>query len=557
MEIICGKKASSGIAEGELYVARKERGKVTRTKVDDPAAETEKYRRARTKVSSELSELIKRTRETVGEDEAQIFEIHKMMLWDEDFDQSIVSMIRWQAVNAEYAVSATADNLARIFTEMSGDYMKARAADIHDVAKRLTEALEGKDETFRLTAPVIIAAEDLTPGETVNFDKDLALGFITELGSDNSHSAILARTMGIPAVVAAGRIDPSFHGKRCIIDGTEGKLYVDPDPMTRRLLLKRKEESEKRAASLEALRNHLSVTKDGKRIKVYANIGDINDAKYAYEGDAEGIGLFRSEFLYMKNGALPGEEEQFNAYKTVGEKMGGREIIVRTLDAGADKQIGYLNAGNEANPALGLRAIRLCLSRQELFLTQLRALYRASAYVKISIMFPMIVNKEEIIESKKLCRLAMEQLRAEGVPFSEHTKIGIMVETPAAAVCADLLAPYVDFFSIGTNDLIQYTVAADRENPSVTYLTEGRIEAVMRLISHVGRCAGAAGIRAGVCGELAADPSLTEFFIANDITELSVPPSKVLEIREAVMKTDSREAIKKYYPHKLQKKEDV
>jgi len=230
---------------------------------------------------------------------------------------------------------------------------------------------------------------------------------------------------------------------------------------------------------------------------------------------------------------------------------------VRTLDAGADKQIGYLNAGNEANPALGLRAIRLCLSRQELFLTQLRALYRASAYVKISIMFPMIVNKEEIIESKKLCRLAMEQLRAEGVPFSEHTKIGIMVETPAAAVCADLLAPYVDFFSIGTNDLIQYTVAADRENPSVTYLTEGRIEAVMRLISHVGRCAGAAGIRAGVCGELAADPSLTEFFIANDITELSVPPSKVLEIREAVMKTDSREAIKKYYPHKLQKKEDV
>ncbi len=548
MEIISGKKASGGIAEGTLYILQRKHGNVTRTTVDDPIAETERYRRARMKVSDDLTDLKKHTEATVGEEEAMIFEIHKMMLWDEDFDQSIVSMIRWQSVNAEYAVSATADNLARIFTEMSGDYMKARATDIHDVARRLTEALEGKETVWNLSSPAIIAADDLTPGETVNLDKKYVLGFITEKGSDKSHSAILASTMGIPAVVDAVKIDPSFHGKKCILDGTEGKLYVDPDPVTRRLFQRKKEETDRRNFALKALRNHLSVTKDGKRIKVYANIGEINDAKYAVEGDAEGIGLFRSEFLYMKNGELPGEEEQFNAYKKVGEKMGGREVIVRTLDAGADKQIGYLDLKKEANPALGLRAIRLCLKRRELFLTQLRALYRASAYVKISIMFPMIVNESEITEAKKLCRLAMEQLRAEGVPFSEHTKIGIMIETPAAAICADLLAPYVDFFSIGTNDLIQYTVAADRENPDVAYLTEGKIEAVIRLISHVGKSAKEAGIWAGVCGELAADTSLTEFFIASNITELSVAPSKVLEVREAVMKTDSISARKKYFP---------
>lgn len=542
MEIISGKKASEGIAQGTLHIAKRNAGRVVRAKVEDPSAETERYRKARLKVSEELTELKLLTESRVGKEEAMIFEIHKMMLWDEDFDQSVVSMIRWQSVNAEYAVSATADNLARIFTEMSGDYMRARAADVHDVAKRLRQALEGKEDVLSLTSPVIIAAEDLTPGETVNFNKELALGFITEEGSDNSHTAILARTMGIPAVVDAGKLDSSLHGKKCIIDGGEGLLYIEPDPTTEKLLLEKKAKQEKRKKTLEALRNHLSVTKDGKRIRVFANIGDVGDVKYAAEGDAEGIGLFRSEFLYMKSGSLPDEEEQFNAYKAVGERMGGREVIVRTLDAGADKQIPYLNMKPEANPALGLRAIRLCLSRQELFLTQLRALYRASAYVKISIMFPMIVCKSEIIQAKGLCRLAMEQLRAEGVPFSEHTKLGIMIETPAAAVCADILAPHADFFSIGTNDLIQYTVAADRENPKVAYLTESRNEAVKRLIVHVGRSAKEAGIRAGVCGELAADTSATEFLIANGITELSVPPSQILSVREAVMKIDSRKA---------------
>lgn len=544
MKIISGKKASGGIAKGILYIAHRETGNVTRTTVEDPAKETERYKNARIKVSDELTALKKRTETELGEEEAMIFEIHKMMLWDEDFDQSIVSMIKWQSVNAEYAVSATADNLARIFTEMPGDYMRARALDIHDVAKRLTDVLEGRKNVFSFNSPVIVAADDLTPGETVNFDRNLTLGIVTEGGSDNSHSAILARTMGIPAVVAVGKIDASMNGKKCILDGSEGKLYVDPDPVTEGFLTEKREKEEKQKRQLEALRNRLTVTKDGKRIKVYANIGDVTDAKYAAEGDAEGIGLFRSEFLYMKNGALPGEEEQFGAYKAVGEKMGGKEVIVRTLDAGADKQIAYLNMNKEANPALGLRAIRLCLAKKELFLTQLRALYRASAYVKIAIMLPMIVNQDEIIEAKKLCRLAMEQLRAEGVPFSEHTRLGIMIETPAAAICADILAPYVDFFSIGTNDLIQYTVAADRENPDVAYLTEGRLEAVMRLIAHVGKTAKKAGIRAGVCGELAADVSLAEFFISNGITELSVPPSKVLEVRNAIMNIDSRKASK-------------
>ncbi len=544
MKIFSGKKASGGIAKGTLFIAHRETGKVTRTTVEDPVKETERYKNARIRVSDELTALKSRTESELGEEEAMIFEIHKMMLWDEDFDQSVVSMIKWQSVNAEYAVSATADNLARIFTEMPGDYMRARALDIHDVAKRLTDALEGRKNEFSFTSPVIIASDDLTPGETVNLDRELTLGFVTEVGSDNSHSAILARTMGIPAVVAVGKIDGSLNGKMCILDGSEGKLYVEPDADTESFLMNKKSCEEKKKEELEGLRNRLTVTKDGKRIKVYANIGDVSDAGYAVKGDAEGIGLFRSEFLYMKNGALPGEEEQFGAYKTVGEKMGGKEIIVRTLDAGADKQIAYLNMNKETNPALGLRAIRLCLSKKELFLTQLRALYRASAYVKIAIMFPMIVNEKEIIEAKKLCRLAMEQLRAEGVPFSEHTRIGIMIETPAAAICADVLAPHVDFFSIGTNDLIQYTVAADRENPDVAYLTEGRIEAVMRLIAHVGKAAKKEGIRAGVCGELAADTSLAEYFISNGITELSVPPSKVLEVRSAIMNIDSRKMSK-------------
>ena len=514
-------------------------GSVTRCDVEDVESEIKRYVTARESVAEELEGLQEKAKNEIGESGAMIFEIHRMMLYDDDFDKSVISIIKWQGVNAEYAVTATADNLARIFSDMTGDYMKARAADVRDVAKRLTDALEGRGHSLSLSHPCIIAAEDLTPGETVNLDKKLALGFITEGGTDSSHSAILARTMGIPAVVSAGKIDMSLNGKSCIIDGEEGVLYIEPDEDTRSRLMEKKRAFEEEKRSLESLRGRLTATKDGRRIKVYANIGEPSDVRYAIEGDAEGVGLFRSEFLYMKYGRPPTEDEQFEAYRQAGEAMGKKELIVRTLDCGADKKIPYLGLREETNPALGLRAVRLCLKREDIFLTQLRALYRATAYTGISIMFPMIVSPDEIIKAKGLCRTATEQLKKEGIPFVENTKIGIMIETPAAAVCADLLAPHVDFFSIGTNDLTQYTVAADRENSDVSYLTEEKNTAVLRLIAHVARCAEREGIWAGVCGEMGSDTSLTEFFVRVGIKELSVTPSKVLEVRRAVM--ESRE----------------
>lgn len=532
---IVGIGASAGIAEGELYVVRRREEKVVRTKVDDPEKEEERYKKARDSVSNELIALQEKAKEEIGEGGAMIFEIHRMMLYDEDFDKSVMSIIRWQGVNAEYAVAATADNLARIFTDMTGDYMKARAADVRDVARRLTQALEGRASFFELSHPVILASDDLTPGETVNLKREFALGFVTESGSDNSHSAILARTMGIPAVVATGKIDASMNGKYCILDGKEGVLYVEPDERVRLELLEKKRLNEEKKRRLEELKGRLTATRDGRRIKVYANIGEPSDVKYAIESDAEGVGLFRSEFLYMKYGRLPTEAEQFEAYRNAGEMMGKKEVIVRTLDVGADKKIDYLGLSEEDNPALGLRAIRLCMKREDIFLTQLRALYRASAYTKISIMFPMITSVEEILMAKKLCKKATEQLRGEGIPFMEHTKLGIMIETPAAAICADLLAPHVDFFSIGTNDLTQYTMAVDRQNPSVSYVADTSKEAVLRLVTYTAACAEKAGIWAGICGEMGSDTSLTEYFVRAGIKELSVTPSKVLEVREAVM----------------------
>lgn len=534
---ICGKKASGGIAEGKLYVVRRD-GAALYSKADDAETELERYREARERAASELEELRKKAASDAGESEAMIFDIHRMMLYDDDFDKSIVSMIR-QGADAVSAVLQTAEKLGKLFSDMSGDYMKGRAADVKDVARRVTDALSGRRSVVSPDCPSVIAANELTPGETVNLDKKLALGFITEGGSDSSHSAILARTMGIPSVVAAGKIDSSLDGKYCILDGDEGALYIEPDEETRERLLGKKREQEERICRLDSLRGKLTETKDGRRIRVYANIGEPDDVHYAASADAEGIGLFRSEFLYMKYGRLPTEDEQFDAYRTAGEKMGKKELIVRTLDAGADKKIDYLDLKKEANPALGLRAIRLCMKNEEAFLTQLRALYRASAYTPVSIMFPMIVSADEIIKAKELCAMAREQLRANGKPFDENVKIGIMIETPAAAVCADILAEHADFFSIGTNDLIQYTLAADRENPEVSYITKGAHEAVLRLISYTAECAAKAGIWVGICGEMGADTSLTEFFLNAGITELSVTPSRVLEVREAVMSADT------------------
>lgn len=464
-----------------------------------------------------------------------IFEIHRMMLYDDDFDQSVTSMIKWQSVNAEYAVMATAESLADTFTSMPGDYMKARAADIRDVAKRLIDALSNRDSGFGITSPVIIAADDLAPGETAGLDRDLVLGFITELGSDNSHSAILARTMGIPAVVSAGGIDPSFHGKHCVLEGDEGILYVEPDGNTLSALRKRMAELEEERKRLKRAAERLAFTGDGRRIKVFSNIGDVSDTGPALKNGAEGIGLFRSEFLYMKYGRLPTEDEQFEAYRAVVKAMDDREVTVRTLDVGADKRIPYLEMKAEANPALGVRGIRYCLKEREIFLIQLRALLRAAAFGKISVMIPMVVSEEEIDLARELFQTAKDQLKSENVLYSENVPFGIMIETPAAAVMADIFAEKSDFFSIGTNDLTQYTGACDRENPEVGHLADSVGESVLRLISHVAKCGVGAGIPVGICGEFGGDPKLIPFFIECGISELSVSPSAVPRVKEAVM----------------------
>lgn len=503
--------------------------------MEDPVLEGERYKAAREKTAAELEKLKADTERDLGKAEAMIFEIHRMMLYDDDFDRSVISMIKWQSVNAEYAVMATAESLAEDFTSMPGDYMKARAADIRDVAKRLMDALSNRDPGFGITSPVIIAADDLAPGETVGLDRDLVLGFITEKGSDNSHSAILARTMGIPAVVSASGIDPAFDGKHCVLDGDEGILYVEPDGDTLVDLRNRMAEHEKERKRLKRAAERLAVTGDGRRIKVFSNIGDVSDAGYSLKNGAEGIGLFRSEFLYMKYGRLPTEDEQFEAYRGVAKAMDGREVTVRTLDVGADKRIPYLEMKTETNPALGVRGIRYCLKERKLFLTQLRALLRAAAFGKISVMIPMVVSGEEIDLARELFQTAKDQLRSENVPYCENVPFGIMIETPAAAVMADVLAEKSDFFSIGTNDLTQYTGACDRENPEVGYLSDRVGESVLRLISHVARCGTEAGIPVGICGELGGDPKLIPFFIECGVSELSVSPSAVPRVKEAVM----------------------
>lgn len=539
MVTLKGKKASPGIAKGKIVFKKPstpDNEEYIRNKIFSTDAEKEKFGDAVEKCKSELKKLKEKAAVSDDPSSAAIFDIHEMMICDEDFSSGVVSAID-SGLFASDAVKRVAKNLADTFSTMNSEYMRARTADLKDVSERIISIIKGENTSFLPSEKCILFCEELTPSETVSLDKNTVLGIICEKGSPTSHSSILARTLGIPTVVGVGTASEAFNGKQCVLDGESGIVYIDPDRYTNGIFEKRFSAEKKEKDNLEEYRGKLSVTADGKRIKVFANIESIEDAKKAAENDAEGIGLFRSEFLFMNRNSPPDEDEQFEFYKSIGEKLKGRRITVRTLDAGADKIIPYINSESEANPALGYRAIRICLENEKLFKEQIKAVYRASAYVDISIMFPMISSLDELLKAKEICRSARAELKKAGIPFSANTEIGIMIETPAAAICADILARHCDFFSIGTNDLVQYTVAADRENEKVSYLTEKMPEAVKRLIKHVAKCANNAEIEVGICGEFAADVSLMDFFISVGIKKLSVSPVNILKVRKAVFES--------------------
>ncbi len=540
MNMIYGKGASGGIAAGVLKVIRRERTEVREETCTDVTAETAKLHAALAKAEDELTQLYSEAVEKVGEKEAAIFEIHRMMLSDEDFVAEAENFIRNDHSSAETAVRRAGTALAEIFSAMEDEYMKARAADILAVADRAADILGGCERVITLTQPSVIAAHDLTPAETVMLDKKMVLGFVTEGGSTMSHTAILARTMDIPAIVGAGEIPDRYDGCPVVLDGNEGVLYVEPDEHTENRYAEAMREAEDERKRLERFRGKTCVLSDGTRVMVTANVGSLADVDEAMRSDAEGIGLFRSEFLFMGRNSPPTEEEQFEIYKQAALKTGGRECVIRTLDAGADKQISYLTGGTkEANPALGLRAVRLCLAKPELLKVQFRALYRAALFGNISAMIPMIVLPEEIREVRAIAKAAQDSLTEETAAYG-RMKVGIMIETPSAAILSDRLAPMTDFFSIGTNDLIQYTLAADRENSSVSYLTRELPESVRRLIRTVCSSARREGVPVSVCGELASDVTETKFLIEAGVTKLSVTPPCILRVRESVMRESSR-----------------
>jgi phosphotransferase system enzyme I (PtsI) len=542
MIILQGTGVVGGVVFGKLRFLGNGAQEVTRQHIDDPGAEITRYESANVAATAQLGELRKKALDNVGEQGAALFEIHQMMLEDADYCDSIRNIILRQEVNAEYAVAITGDNFSQMFSQMDDAYMQARAADVNDISERLIKVLSGREsDDINFSEPVILAADDLAPSETVKLDKDKILAFITAKGSANSHTAILARTMGIPAIIQVeGLLDCRSSTDFTIVDGGTGMVYIDPDAETLALMREKQEKEMSKLALLERLKGKPNITKDGKAIMVYANIGSLSDLGAVLKNDAGGIGLFRTEFLYLESKDYPTEEEQFRAYKTVVETMSGKRVIFRTLDIGADKQVEYFALPKEENPALGMRAIRICLTRPELFKTQLRALYRASAFGNAAIMFPMIASVWEIRQAKQIADEVCRELADSGVPFAEDVELGIMIETPAAAVISDLLAEEVNFFSIGTNDLIQYTLAADRQNQSIGEFRDTHHEAVLRLIRRTVENAHAANIWAGICGELGADLSLTEYFIGMGIDELSVSPAAVLPLRDKIMQTDSR-----------------
>lgn len=534
---IHGIGASGGIAIGRLALLRRGGETVERETAADPDGELERLDRARKETAGQLNEIYLKSLNQVGEKDSMIFQIHSMMLEDEDFQEAIRETILREKVNAEYAVWSVGKQFSDRFAQMDDEYLRNRAPDVLDISSRLIRSLQKKGERGAgvPATPSVVGAEDLMPSETVQLDKTVVLAFVTRNGSKVSHSAILARTLGIPSVVGLGDGFRALRdGMTLIVDGTAGEVLAEPEEAALREYRAKQEELRLHRESLKGLIGAPAVTKNGVRIAVNANIGRPGEAELALENGADGIGLFRSEFLYMEGDSLPSEETQFRAYREVLEKMQGRRVIIRTLDIGADKQVPYLNLPHEENPALGWRAIRICLSRTELFRTQLRALLRASAFGNLAVMFPMIISPQEVREAKKLVEQAGEELRGEGIAFSPDVPLGVMIETPAAAVLSAELAKEADFFSIGTNDLTQYTLAADRTNGAVAKLYDQRHPAVLKLIELTVKSAKEAGIEAGVCGESAADPGLTEFFLRIGVDELSVAPASVPELKHAV-----------------------
>ena len=537
METYTGKSILKRTAIGKMMFYSKGEQVVQRKSVSDPEAELERYERAREKAVCQLHGLYEKALKEVGETGAAIFDVHAMMLEDDDLNDSIRNMIQSQKVNAEYAVAATGDNFSKMFAEMDDEYMQARAADVRDVAERVVGILYGRHDTGDLgEEPVILIAKDLAPSETVQMDKSKLLAFVTELGSANSHTAILARTMNIPALIGVP-VGEELDGRMGIVDGSTGTLIVDPDEATLKKYEDKRQEEERQRELLQTLKNKEDVTLDGKHIRLYANIGSVGDTAKVLANDADGIGLFRSEFLYLEKTDYPTEEEQFQAYKAVAETMAGKKVIIRTLDIGADKQVDYFNLEKEDNPAMGYRAIRICLDRREIFKTQLRAIYRASAYGNIAIMYPMIISVKEVQEAKAVAEQVRTELKAQGIPYGEVEQ-GIMIETPAAVVISDLLAEEADFFSIGTNDLTQYTLAIDRQNSKLDPIYDSHHPAVLRMIKTVIENGHRGGCWVGICGELGADQSLTETFLRMGIDELSVTPAAVLPIRKIIRETD-------------------
>lgn len=541
MEQIFGKGVSKGVAAGPISFYRRASGVIPRHEVSDTAAELERFRAARETAKEQLAKLYDKALAEAGEDAAMLFEAHQMMLDDLDFVESIEGMIENDRVNAEAAVSDTGAQFAEMFAAMDDSYMQARAADIRDISARVIGILTGEGESGIVSdVPCIVAADDLAPSETVQLDKALILGFITAGGSANSHTAILARTMGIPAIIGAGAaLKSELEGKYAILDGQTGEAVVEPDEAERDRLLKKQAKEKALKELLDQLKGKPNVTKDGRNVMVYCNIGSPADIDAVLQNDGGGIGLFRSEFLYLQGSDYPTEDEQFEAYKTVAERMGGRRVIIRTLDIGADKQADYFHLDKEENPAMGLRAIRICLTRPEVFRTQLRALYRASAYGKIAIMFPMITSVWEVQEIKRICRNIRAELAEEGVPMADKVELGIMIETPAAVMMSAELAREVDFFSVGTNDLTQYTLAVDRQGVGLDRFFDAHHPAVLRMIRMAAENAHKAGIWIGICGELGADAELTETFLSMGIDELSVSPSAVLPLRSAIRSIDT------------------
>ena len=539
MQIYNGKSVFGGIAIGKISVYQKKEQQVKRVKIDDPEQEMARYEKAKAEGIKQLQGLYDKALREVGEANAAIFEVHQMMMEDDGYNESVENIIRSQGVNAEYAVATTGDNYAQMFSAMDDDYMRERAADVRDISERLLTILNG-EETGAVDAdePKIIVAEDLAPSETVQLDKDKVLSFVTVKGSLNSHTAILARTMAIPALVNTSvSLESEMDGRLGIVDGADGTFYVDPDEETLAEMKKRQEEDLSRKQLLLTLKGKENGTLDGQKVMLYANIGNIKDLATVIQNDAGGIGLFRSEFIYLEKEDFPTEEEQFQIYRQVAQTMAGKRVIIRTLDIGADKQCDYFHMEHEENPALGCRAIRICLTRPEIFKTQLRALFRASAFGKIAIMYPMITSVQEVRKIKEIVEEVKAELTSQGVEFGNPEQ-GIMIETPAAAIISDDLAKEVDFFSIGTNDLSQYTMAIDRQNPQLDLFFDPHHPAVLRMISLVMENAHKAGIWAGICGELGADQSLTKEFLAMGVDELSVSPGSILPLRKIILETN-------------------